>query len=68
MPTSSDRTEVSVHCCHGNYTVASLQTLWSDLICHAAELFSLVAVIVDHSETPVCYISHCLQELIFNSA
>jgi hypothetical protein len=32
MPTSSNHTEVSVHCCNGNHTVASSQTLLSDLI------------------------------------
>jgi hypothetical protein len=32
MPTSSNHTEVSVHCCHGKHTVTNLWTLLSDLV------------------------------------
>jgi hypothetical protein len=33
MPTSiKNRTEVSIHCCHGKHTVASSRTLLSDLV------------------------------------
>jgi hypothetical protein len=32
MPTSSNHTEVSVHCCQSKHTVASSRTLFSDLI------------------------------------
>jgi hypothetical protein len=34
MPTSSNHTEVSVHCCHDKHTVASSRTLLSDLVHH----------------------------------
>jgi hypothetical protein len=32
MPTSSNRTDFSVHCCHGKHMVASLKTLLLDFI------------------------------------
>jgi hypothetical protein len=32
MPTLSNYTQVSVHCCHGKHTVASSRTLLSDLV------------------------------------
>jgi hypothetical protein len=33
MPTSSNHTDVSVHCCHGKQAVGSSRTLLSDHIC-----------------------------------
>jgi hypothetical protein len=52
MPTSSNHTEVSVHCCHGKHKVASSRTLLSDLVLSASCLCSVL-------EDPSLITTHC---------
>jgi hypothetical protein len=44
MPTSSNHTEVSVHCCHGKHNVASSRTLLSDQVYWRSKMTNFIEI------------------------
>jgi hypothetical protein len=58
MPTSSNHTEVSVHCCHSKHMVVSSRTLLSDLIYYTSFSFRHSAA-VNTSDSLWCHVIIC---------